>query len=84
MTRLAAFLGPIDGWLIETAWQASLLVGLVWFLDRLLGRRLAPRWRYLLWMLVALRLMLPVLPPAPTSSARLLPVGLNRSAVAPR
>ena len=39
--------------------QASVLIILVLVVQRCLGRRLPPRWRYALWLLVLLRLALP-------------------------
>ncbi|MCF6314360.1 MAG: M56 family metallopeptidase, partial [Verrucomicrobiales bacterium] len=37
------------------------------------GRRMSPLWRHRLWLLVALRLLLPVLPTSPTSWKAFLP-----------
>ena len=63
-------------------WKASLVALLVLALQTLAGSRLPPRWRYGLWSLVALRLLLPVAPPsamglfaagAPSASGSRLP-----------
>jgi TonB family protein len=50
------------GWLWRMSWQASVLVLLVFLAQQLFRRRLAPKWRFSLWWLVLLRLMLPVAP----------------------
>ena len=55
-------LESVFGWLLEASWQASVLAALVLFVQWLLGPRLNPRWRYTLWLLVLLRLVLPILP----------------------
>jgi bla regulator protein BlaR1 len=70
-------LESVFGWLLEASWQASVLAALVLSVQWLLGSRLNPRWRYALWLLVLLRLVLPILPEsalslfqyAPTPSA---------------
>src|SRR2546428_68820 len=66
-------------WLIHAAWQAALLAAAVLLLTRLMGRRLDPRWRFALWLVVFARLAVPVLPAAPWSVFGLVPaaVALN-------
>jgi len=54
-------------WVGRTSWQASVLVVLVLVAQRLFQTRLTPRWRYALWWLVLLRLILPVAPETPFS-----------------
>lgn len=51
--------------LFRVAWQAAALIVVVLAAERLLGSRLGPRWRYALWLLVALRLVIPELPRVP-------------------
>lgn len=46
-------------WLFRTSWQVAALVLLILALQRVLGNRLSPRWRYALWWIVVLRLALP-------------------------
>ena len=46
-------------------WQSAFLAAVVVGLTLLLRNRLEPRWRYLLWTIVLLRLALPVLPSSP-------------------
>ena len=55
-------LETLFSWLLTASWQASVLALLVLVTQRLLRSRLNPRWRYALWLLVLLRLILPALP----------------------
>jgi len=52
-------------WLEETSWQLAVLVLLVLVVQRLTRRWLTPRWSYALWLLVALRLLVPIQPSVP-------------------
>ncbi|MGE3312372.1 MAG: M56 family metallopeptidase [Limisphaerales bacterium] len=54
-------------WLVRSSWQAAVLAGLVVLTQWMLGRRLTAAWRYRLWLLVVVRLMLPIQAPSPTS-----------------
>lgn len=54
-------------WMLAMAWQAALLVALVWALDRVLLRRAWPALRHGLWLLVALKLVLPPTLTSPVS-----------------
>src|ERR1043165_3909367 len=47
---------------LRATWQAALLAVLVFLMQSLAGRRLSVRLRYNLWLLVLVRLALPVLP----------------------
>ena len=49
----------------SATWQAALILLAVLLLLALFGERLEPRWRYLLWCVVLLRLALPILPASP-------------------
>jgi beta-lactamase regulating signal transducer with metallopeptidase domain len=70
----------IFGCLFTASWEASVLALVVLGIQGIFGARLNPRWRHALWLLVILRLILPVLPesalslfqfapPAPTALA---------------
>ncbi|KAA3611524.1 MAG: hypothetical protein DWQ01_05380 [Planctomycetota bacterium] len=52
-------------WLLETSLQAGMLCFAVLILQWAFGRWLTPGWRYGLWLLVVLRLLLPALPQDP-------------------
>ena len=51
--------------LITATWQSIVLAALVLLIVFLFRERLAPRFRYLLWCVVLLRLALPILPASP-------------------
>ena len=46
-------------------WQSAILAAIVWGVIAIFGKRLRPQYRYLLWCVVLVRLMLPVLPTMP-------------------
>ncbi|PEY28293.1 transcriptional regulator [Bacillus cereus] len=46
-------------WVIETSIMASILVGLILCVKILLRNKLTPRWQYILWMILIVRLLLP-------------------------
>ena len=53
--------------LLRASWQAAILALLVLVAEFCLRQRLDGRWRYLLWLLVLVRLALPFSPPSPAS-----------------
>jgi beta-lactamase regulating signal transducer with metallopeptidase domain len=55
--------GGFYDWLWRASWQAAVLAGLVLLAQWLFRKHLTPAWRYRLWLVVVLRLVLPV-PPA--------------------
>ena len=67
METLPSSLVGFAGWLLRTSWQASVLIGLVLLAQWIFQKRLLPRWRYGLWLLVLIRLLLPVAPATPFS-----------------
>ncbi len=60
-------------WLVRAGWQAAILALLALLLCAVLGKRLEARWRYGLWLIVLLRLAVPVTPAAPWSLFGLVP-----------
>ena len=62
-------------WTWETSLYASLLIVLVFGLQKVLARRLTPRLRYTISLLVLLRLLLPMTPFSALSVGNLLPPG---------
>ncbi|TKH89493.1 M56 family metallopeptidase, partial [Bacillus cereus] len=46
-------------WLIETTIMASILVGLILCIKVLFRNKLTPRWQYMLWIILIIRLVLP-------------------------
>ncbi|MDQ3438793.1 MAG: polysaccharide biosynthesis/export family protein [Planctomycetota bacterium] len=57
----------------RASWQASVLAVLVVAVQLILGKRIAARWRHAMWMLVLVRLALPVVPSSPVSVFNLAP-----------
>jgi beta-lactamase regulating signal transducer with metallopeptidase domain len=64
---LDASIMPFLDWLLRTSLSAAAIAGLVLLVQLLFGRWLTPAWRYRLWDLVVVRLLLPVVPPSATS-----------------
>jgi beta-lactamase regulating signal transducer with metallopeptidase domain len=53
--------------MLHASWQGAVLALLVLAISLVCGRRLDPRWRFVLWLVVFARLALPVLPSSPWS-----------------
>src|SRR5437867_7157173 len=62
-------------WVLRTSWQAAILAGLMLLAEWLLRKHLSPGWRYGLWLLLVVRLLIPVAPRSATSLFNL--AGLN-------
>ena len=60
MTPLWDWVSPVFTGLLRVSGQAGVLVVLILLTQALLGKRLEPRWRCALWLLVVVRLLLPV------------------------
>lgn len=67
MQALAETAGSLFGWLLRNSAQAALLVVVIWLAERTFCRRLGPRWRYGLWLVVMVRLLLPLAPESSVS-----------------
>lgn len=63
---------PLLSWMLDVTVKGSLLVLLVAAIMKLVGPRLDPRWRHLLWLVVLLRLLLPAAPAASWSPFNLV------------
>ena len=72
---------PFLAWLLETTLVASVVICLILVLQKLLGRRLGPRWSHALWLVLLLRMVLPWTPPSPVSLFSLVPASLQPDAV---
>jgi beta-lactamase regulating signal transducer with metallopeptidase domain/peroxiredoxin len=59
MNTLMSLGGGVFEWIVQTTWQATVLAGLILLTQWLLGKRLSPAWRYGLWLLLVVRLMMP-------------------------
>ena len=54
-------------WMVSMFWQVALLVGIVWLAARV-SRRSSASFRYMLWLLVFVKLLLPPTLAAPWSA----------------
>jgi beta-lactamase regulating signal transducer with metallopeptidase domain len=50
------------GWLLQTTWQAAVIVVIILLAQFLLRNRLSPAWRHGLWFLLVARLLMPTTP----------------------
>src|SRR5436309_997838 len=62
MNALGAIASEVFRWVMQTTWQAAVLAGLILLAQRLFHKRLSPAWRYGLWLLLVVRLLIPVPP----------------------
>lgn len=84
MQALAEASGSLFGWLLRNSAHAALLVVVVWLAEKTFCRRLGPRWRYGLWLLVMVRSILPIAPESALSLFNLVdfaPAGLAGAAL---
>jgi len=63
----SGWLADFSGWIWEASWQAGVIALVVLIVRRLIGKRLSPGWRYGLWLLVVVRLLMPEMPQSPAS-----------------
>ena len=71
-------------WLIETSLMASILVGFILCIKILLRNKLTPRWQYMLWIVLMIRLLLPWSPDSSYSIYSLLFYHSSVSEVIPK
>lgn len=71
-------------WLIETSLMASILVGFILCIKILLRNKLTPRWQYMLWIVLMIRLLLPWSPDSSYSIYSLLSYRSSISEVIPK
>jgi len=76
---MPASLSAWAGRLIETSWQAALLICAILVIRALAGRSISAQWRHALWILVLLRLLLPWTPQSRYSFYGLVPSPLPKS-----
>lgn len=75
MEALMWSLEPFSEWLLRTTLQASLLILLILLVQYILGDMLGIRWRYCLWLLLLVRMVLPWAPQSRISIFNLIPAG---------
>ncbi len=59
---MSAIIGTFFIWLMQTSWQAAILVLIVFLVQSVFGKKLNARWRHALWLLVMVRMLLPAAP----------------------
>ena len=72
MMPLLGFLDRVVPLLWRATWKAGVLIALIFVIRPMHGSRLAPAWRFALWGVVLVRLLVPVLPSGPLSLFRLM------------
>ena len=78
MNALGALASEVFRWVVQTTWQSAVLAGLVLLVQLLFRKHLSAAWRYGLWLLVVVRLWMPVPPQSALSIfnlARIEPLG---------
>ena len=71
-TAILSGWGPLSAWIVEALVASTLLLGFVLAIREPVARHFGPRIAYLLWLLPALRMIMPPLPPswsAPNAAA---------------
>jgi bla regulator protein BlaR1 len=69
--------------LLKVSWQAALLILLILAAQFAFGKRLSPRWRYGLWLLVLIRLAIPWTTPSRVSLFNLLGAPFSHTSTTP-
>ncbi|MEC1525633.1 M56 family metallopeptidase [Neobacillus niacini] len=76
---LDIYLPRLFDWVIETSIMASILVALILGVKILLKNKLTPRWHYLLWMILIVRLILPWSPGSSFSIFSILSISYEKA-----
>src|SRR5690349_8026319 len=79
---MITFLDSVGPAVLRASWQAVVLAVVVLVIVRSLGERVSPRWRYLLWSVVLVRMLWVATPASPWSAFNL--VRWNTPASEPR
>jgi len=74
MTYVQMYMQVFFDWVIRASLMASLLVVLIVMIKWVLRNKLQPKWHYLLWFPVVIRLVLPWAPESSCSVYNLLPI----------
>src|SRR5437867_7154847 len=72
------------GWLLDATLKGSVVILLVAVVQRLIARRVDARWRHALWLIVLLRLAVPIAPATSWSIFNLLPASDDEAVLEPR
>ncbi|MCU5486685.1 M56 family metallopeptidase [Bacillus cereus] len=83
-TLINVYLPHFFDWLIETSLMASILVGFILCIKVLFRNKFPPRWQYMLWIVLMIRLLLPWSPDSSYSIYSLLSYSSSVSEVIPK
>ncbi|PGQ27059.1 M56 family metallopeptidase [Bacillus thuringiensis] len=83
-TLINVYLPHFFDWLIETSLMASILVGFILCIKVLFRNKLTPRWQYMLWIVLMIRLLLPWSPDSSYSIYSLFSYRSSVSEVIPK
>ncbi|EOP42564.1 M56 family metallopeptidase [Bacillus cereus] len=83
-TLINVYLPHFFDWLIETSLMASILVGFILCIKVLFRNKLTPRWQYMLWIVLMIRLLLPWSPDSSYSIYSLFSYSSSVSEVIPK
>ncbi|PEQ92532.1 M56 family metallopeptidase [Bacillus cereus] len=83
-TLINVYLPHLFDWLIETSLMASILVGFILCIKVLFRNKLTPRWQYMLWIVLMIRLLLPWSPDSSYSIYSLFSYRSSVSEVIPK
>ncbi|MFK4354263.1 M56 family metallopeptidase [Bacillus sp. RC92] len=83
-TLINVYLPHFFDWLIETSLMSSILVGFILCIKVLFRNKLTPRWQYMLWIVLMIRLLLPWSPDSSYSIYSLLSYSSSVSEVIPK
>ncbi|MCC6080459.1 M56 family metallopeptidase [Bacillus thuringiensis] len=83
-TLINVYLPHLFDWLIETSLMASILVGFILCIKVLFRNKLTPRWQYILWIVLMIRLLLPWSPDSSYSIYSLFSYRSSVSEVIPK
>jgi bla regulator protein BlaR1 len=72
MNAMAEFLPEAWRWVLEATLQACIIVAVIRVVQLALGKRLAPRWHYALWLLLLARMVMPWAPESSVSIFNLI------------
>jgi hypothetical protein len=62
MNTLTSCLNAVFGWILQASWQTAVLAVVVLAAQLIFRNKLSPAWRYGLWILVVVRLIMPFSP----------------------
>lgn len=71
-------------WLIANSIKSAVLIATVFLVQFIFSKQIPPKWKYLMWMLVAIRLVMPVMFESDTSIFNLKKCGRRKRLILSR